>query len=156
MIWELLLKTLIPVSRIFDNKDDIFKLCRNVKNQVPAVKTSCKRNINLKSYPSCPIQSILSYNILSYPLCSGLSYTFYPLLSDLSCFIRPFVLNQSYLALSFQSCLISHIPSDQSYPALFLRSCPFSPIQLYSTYPVISVPSVLFYPWIKYLWSFLS
>ena len=31
MIWELILKTFIPVSRIFDNEDDIFIFSRNVR-----------------------------------------------------------------------------------------------------------------------------
>ena len=35
MVWDLLLKAFILVSRIFDNKDDIFIFSRNVK-------TSCK------------------------------------------------------------------------------------------------------------------
>ena len=31
MIWELIFKTFIPVSRIFDNEDDIFTFFRNVR-----------------------------------------------------------------------------------------------------------------------------
>ena len=31
MIWVLLLKTFIPVSKIFDNEDDIFIFSRNVR-----------------------------------------------------------------------------------------------------------------------------
>ena len=31
MIWELLLQPFIPVSRIFDNEDDIFIFSRNVQ-----------------------------------------------------------------------------------------------------------------------------
>ena len=31
MIWELLLKIFIPVSRIFDNEDDVFIFSRNVR-----------------------------------------------------------------------------------------------------------------------------
>ena len=34
MIWELLIKTVIPVSRIFGNEDDIFIFSRNVQKQV--------------------------------------------------------------------------------------------------------------------------
>ena len=33
MIWELLLKTFIPVSRIFDNEDDIFQECSKIQRQ---------------------------------------------------------------------------------------------------------------------------
>ena len=48
MIRELLLIIFIPVSRIFDNEDDIFIFSKNVRNLAPAVKTSYKQNINLK------------------------------------------------------------------------------------------------------------
>jgi len=34
MISELLIKTFIPVSRIFGNEDDIFIFSRNVRKQV--------------------------------------------------------------------------------------------------------------------------
>ena len=34
MIWELLIKTFFPVSRIFGNEDDIFIFSRNVWKQV--------------------------------------------------------------------------------------------------------------------------
>ena len=33
MIWELLLKTFIPVSRVFDNEDDIFQECSKIQRQ---------------------------------------------------------------------------------------------------------------------------
>ena len=51
MIRELLLKTFSPVSRIFYNEDDIFIFPEMFENPAPpAVKTSCKRNINLKCF----------------------------------------------------------------------------------------------------------
>jgi len=34
MIWELLIKTFIPFSRIFGNEDDILIFSRNVQKQV--------------------------------------------------------------------------------------------------------------------------
>ena len=43
MIWELLLKTFIPVSRIFDNEDDIFIFSRNVRKS-SASENSLKKN----------------------------------------------------------------------------------------------------------------
>ena len=43
MIGELLLKTFIPVSRIFDNEDEIFIFARMFENQVPA-KIVFKKN----------------------------------------------------------------------------------------------------------------
>ena len=43
MIWELLLKTFIPVSKIFDNEDDIFILSRNVRKS-SANKIIFKKN----------------------------------------------------------------------------------------------------------------
>ena len=48
MIRELLLIIFIPVSRIFDNEDDIFIFSKNVRSLAPAVKTSYKQNINFK------------------------------------------------------------------------------------------------------------
>ena len=50
MIRELLLKTFIPVSRIFDNEDDIFIFSKNVRNSkspnASRESSRCKRKIN--------------------------------------------------------------------------------------------------------------
>jgi len=45
MIWELLIKTFIPVSRIFGNEDDIFIISRNVRKQVVLAKYYFKKQI---------------------------------------------------------------------------------------------------------------
>jgi len=51
MIWELLLKTFVPVSRIFDNEDDIFIFSRNVR------KSSASENYLKKN----KIKNIMKY-----------------------------------------------------------------------------------------------
>jgi len=48
MIRELLLKTLIPVSRIFDNEDGIFFFSGMFENPTPAVKTAVVSEILIK------------------------------------------------------------------------------------------------------------
>ena len=44
MIWELLLKTFIPVSKIFDNEDDIFIISRNVRKSSASENYFKKQN----------------------------------------------------------------------------------------------------------------
>ena len=44
MISELLLKTFIPVSKIFDNEDDIFILSRNVRKSSASENYLKKQN----------------------------------------------------------------------------------------------------------------
>ena len=43
MIWELLLETFIPASRIFDNEDNIFIFSRNVR-KFSASENNLKKN----------------------------------------------------------------------------------------------------------------
>ena len=52
------METFITVSRIFDNEDDIFIFSGNFENPAQVVKTSCKRNINLKN--------IMKYQLFKY------------------------------------------------------------------------------------------
>ena len=50
MIWEFLLKTFIPVLRIFDNEDDLFIFSRNVRKSSASeffFKSKISWNINL-------------------------------------------------------------------------------------------------------------
>jgi len=49
MIWELLLKTVIPVPSIFDNEDDIFIFSRNVRKS-SASENYFKKKQNQKYY----------------------------------------------------------------------------------------------------------
>ena len=47
---SLLLKTFIPVSRIFDNEDDIFIFSRNVRKSSPSELLFKKQNKNIMKY----------------------------------------------------------------------------------------------------------
>jgi len=51
MIWELLLKTFIPVSRIFDNEGDILIFSRNVR----------KSNASENYFKKNKIKNIMKY-----------------------------------------------------------------------------------------------
>ena len=55
MIWELLLKTFIPVLRIFDNEDDIFTFSRNAR------KSSASENYLKKENENTPFKFDLLY-----------------------------------------------------------------------------------------------
>ena len=52
MIWELILKTFIPVLRIFDNENDIFIFSRNVR------KSSASENYLKKKIKTLPLNLI--------------------------------------------------------------------------------------------------
>jgi len=56
MISELFLKTFIPVSRIFDNEDDIFIFSRNVRKS-RASKIIFKKQNQIKS-KSIPVSKV--------------------------------------------------------------------------------------------------
>ena len=50
MIPELLIKTFIPVSRIFGNEDNIFIFSRNVRKQILFKKNKIKTSIKNQLY----------------------------------------------------------------------------------------------------------
>ena len=74
MVWDLLLKAFILVSRIFDNKDDIFIFSRNVKTSCKLYiiknKSKIKWNINF-------IQIIDDYRLYYLNDLFGIKMTFF-------------------------------------------------------------------------------
>jgi len=83
MIWELLLKTFIHVSRIFDIEDDIFIFSRNGRK---SSATSCKLNIikkqNQKYYEistkyECVEKLSMVIGCNTWKICLELNWFFY-------------------------------------------------------------------------------